>query len=64
MSATCHFWVVSESDLRVKNLHPLKFKMKRHTKKIDATKARGKIEFRSSCKAETDEKNKLPHEQK
>ena len=57
MSATCHFWVVSESDLRVKNKHPLKFKKKRHTQKNGAPKAREKNEFRSSCKAETDEKN-------
>ena len=45
MSATCHFWVVSESDLRVKNKHPLKFKKKRHMKKIGAPKAREKMVF-------------------
>ena len=33
MSATCHFWVISESDLRVKNKHHLKFKNKRHMSK-------------------------------
>ena len=58
MSATCHFWVVSESDLRVNNKHPLKFKKKRHTENIGAPKAREKIGFWSSCKAETDWKNK------
>ena len=58
MSATCHFWVISESDLRVKNKHPLKFKNKRHTKNSSAPKAREKIGFWGSCKAETDEKNK------
>ena len=45
MSATCHFWVISESDLRVKNKHPLKFKNKRHTKNSSAPKAREKIGF-------------------
>ena len=58
MSATCHFWVISESDLRVKNKHPLKFKNKRRTKNSSAPKAREKIWFGGSCKAETDEKNK------
>ena len=56
MSATCHFWVISESDLRVKNKHHLKFKNKRHTKNSSAPKAREKIGFWGSCKAETDEK--------
>ena len=58
MSATCHFWVISESDLRVKNKHPLKFKNKRHTKNSSAPKAREKNGFWGSCRAETDEKNK------
>ena len=45
MSATCHFWVISESDLRVKNKHPLKFKNKHHTKNSSAPKAREKMGF-------------------
>ena len=58
MSATCHFWVISESDLRVKNKHPLKFKNKRHRKKSSAPKARENFGFWIYTKAETDEKNK------
>ena len=58
MSATCHFWVISASDLRIKNKHPLKFKNKRHTKNSSAPKARDFFWFWGSCKAETYEKNK------
>ena len=58
MSATCHFWVISESDLRVKNKHPLKFKNRCHMKKSSAPKARENFGFLDYSKAETDEKNK------